>query len=294
MSSTEEKAAVYRKYCEISRFNGSQPVRFDDAFGLDEKPDGLSIAEEVEVDFHYSARVKFKGVRVSGNGVLTLIAGFSSLIENVNIHIPSGSLLVFVGPHSEIKNLTIGGFNKDNYVHFGAGNTINTGNVLIQGDGAGIFFGHDCMFSTHFHARTSDSHSIFSYETRRRINADRSIQVGDHVWIGRHVNISKGACISDDVILGQGSIVGGKVPRSSCFAGVPAKCLKENVTWERDRIEVLDEINGTYHYRPRQLAVNRFLTEDVAFHPRATNSNESIRAEFLVKKDYPWIPQVIF
>jgi acetyltransferase-like isoleucine patch superfamily enzyme len=290
----QDQAAIYRKYCILSRMNGSQPVRFDDAFGLQEHPEGLTSVDGGTIQCHYAARAKFKNTKVTGKGTLTLVAGFSATIENTSIHIPSGDLFLFVGPYSEIKDLSIQSFNSENHLHLGAGTTINTGSLLVQGDGQGIFFGHDCMFSTQIHARTSDSHSMFSYETRRRVNSDRSIQVGDHVWIGRHVTISKGACISDDVILGQGSVVGGKIKMSTCYAGVPAKCIKEHVTWERDRTESIDDIHRTYHYRPRQLAVNRFLTEDAAFHLRASDRHDSIRAEYIVQKDYPWIPTISY
>lgn len=285
-------SSLYSEYCELSMSNNSKPIMFCDIFGNNIKPNSIKISKSTSVLFNYSSRVRVKNVNVTGTGSLRLFVGFSAVLENLDIHISKGDLTIFIGPFSEIKNLNIQSFDFGNYLHYGAGNTLNTGSLVLQGINTGIFFGHDCMFSSRFHARTSDSHSIFSYDSRRRINSDKSIAVGDHVWIGREVILNKGAKISDDVIVGQGSIVSGLLKSSSCYAGIPALCLKSGVTWERDRKELLDDINKTYHYRPRQLAVNKFLKLDEPFHPRPSSEHLDVRRDHFVHKEYPWIPHI--
>lgn len=290
----QETILLYERYCKICHKNNSQPIWFDDGFINNTQPDNKLLLCNVNVDLKYfsSARVQVRNinVNVNGNGKLTLIIGFGAIVENLNITIGSGDLTLFIGPFSDIKNLVIQSFDDQNYIFFGAGNTVNIGNLLTQGTGAGIFFGHDCMFSTNFHARTSDSHSIFSYSSRQIINLDSSIKLGDHCWIGRQVIFNKGVNTEDDLIIGQGSVVNGKLDGASCYAGTPAKKIKNEVTWERARMNSIDDIVDTYSYRPRQKAVNSFLLNDLPFHPAFNNFLVEIRTKYKINKDYRWIP----
>ena len=290
---SDDAILLYEWYCSISNQNNSQPIWFDDGFINNNKPDNHSLlCNGGDLKVFSSARVQISKSIITGSGNLILIIGFGAIIENLNINIASGDLTLFIGPYSEIRNLVIQSFDSQNYIFFGAGNTVNTGNLLTQGEGTGIFFGHDCMFSTNFHARTSDSHSIFSYGSRHRINHDSSIKVGDHCWIGRQVIFNKGVKTNDDVIIGQGAIVNGKLDGASCYAGAPAKKIKDDVTWERARIPTIDDIASTYGYRPRQRAVNSFLLKDTPFHPHAKNSLSDIRSKYEINKSYPWIPNI--
>ena len=283
---------LYEEYCGVCRENFSKPVWFEDA-SLNKEPALGGIAGDLNrFSQFYSARAVQESVRFHGQGKLTIILGFSSRISNIDIHVSGGDLVIFIGPYCDISNFSVQSFDAGAWLCFGAGNSVNTGNVLIQGAGRKIFFGHDCMFSTNFHARTSDSHSIFSYETGGRINRDASIRLGDHSWVGRSVIFNKGVWGEDGVIFGQGSVVSGKIEGSSIYAGVPAKSIRKNVTWDRTRVDCLDDICLTYYYRPQRKAVNDFLRDDVPFHPNAKNIYRETREAFVVEKKYPWIKMV--
>lgn len=282
---------LYQRYCCFSNENNSKPIWYEDAFLDDSMPiNGVSGIGE-KLSWFKSARTTRESVSVHGAGNLTIIQGFASKLKNVSITIHKGDLTVFIGPYSDISNLSIQSLDDDSWLHFGAGNTINTGSVLVQGAGKSIFFGHDCMFSTNFHARTSDSHSIFSYENKNRINADKSIKIGDHSWIGRSVIFNKGVISEDDVVFGQGSVVSGKITGSSIYAGVPARKMKDGVTWDRTRSESMELIAETYVYRPQQEAINSFLKRDTPFHPFAKKIMNEIRGGFAFEKNYPWITE---
>lgn len=68
-------------------------------------------------------------------------------------------------------------------------------------------------------------------------NLSKDIVIGDHVWIGNQVIITKGAKISNNVVVGTGSIVTGKsFPSSTIIAGMPAKVIHNNINWLRERI----------------------------------------------------------
>lgn len=58
------------------------------------------------------------------------------------------------------------------------------------------------------------------------------IVIGNHVWIGARAMILKGVTIGDGSVVAAGAIVTKNVPSNCVVAGVPAKVVKENLTWE--------------------------------------------------------------
>ena len=66
------------------------------------------------------------------------------------------------------------------------------------------------------------------------INPDEDIQIGSNVWICDSVTILKGSNIPDGCTLGYHSFVNKKFDQANCLlAGTPAKCIKNNIRWER-------------------------------------------------------------
>ena len=103
-------------------------------------------------------------------------------------------------------------------------------------EGTRIILGKDCMLSSGIEIRTGDSHSIVDNEGER-INPSKEIVVGNHVWIGTRAMLLKGSRIADDCIVGAGSMVTGSFDEAGCaLAGNPAKVLRKDVSWKRERI----------------------------------------------------------
>ena len=103
-------------------------------------------------------------------------------------------------------------------------------------EGTRIILGKDCMLSSGIEIRTGDSHSIVNNEGDR-INPSKEIVVGNHVWIGTRAMLLKGSRIADDCIVGAGSMVTGSFDEAGCaLAGNPAKVLRKDVSWKRERI----------------------------------------------------------
>ena len=99
-----------------------------------------------------------------------------------------------------------------------------------------IRIGKDFMLSNNIIIRTSDSHSIIDNNTRQRINPAQNIDIGDHVWIGAWARILKGAIIGNNSVIATGSIVTSKIGSNCIAAGIPAKVVKENVDWDREKL----------------------------------------------------------
>jgi len=98
-----------------------------------------------------------------------------------------------------------------------------------------ILVGEDCMLSNTIVVRTSDSHPIYNNEGER-INQARDVIIGKHVWIAPSSVIMKGSVIGDGCIIGSHSMVNKQINAYSLAVGMPAKVVKENVTWTRENV----------------------------------------------------------
>jgi len=108
--------------------------------------------------------------------------------------------------------------------------------LAITENNSKLTIGEDCMFSKNIEVRTGDSHSIIDLETGQRINPAKDVHIGNHVWVGAHAKILKGVSIADHAIIATGAIVTNNIPANCIASGVPAKVIKENITWKRERV----------------------------------------------------------
>jgi len=118
----------------------------------------------------------------------------------------------------------------------GCNTSIESANLAAIEPNRKILIGEDCMFSHDIEFRTGDSHSILEKDTKRRINFARDIIIGDHVWIGAHSKILKGVTVGNNSIIGINSLVTKSIPEHSLAAGIPARVIKANIDWSRERI----------------------------------------------------------
>lgn len=94
----------------------------------------------------------------------------------------------------------------------------------------------DCMIAKQVEIRTGDSHSIIDMHTGKRINHAANVTLKEHVWVGAHAKILKGVTIGKNSVIATGSIVTSDIPPHSIAAGIPAKVIKTNTDWKRERI----------------------------------------------------------
>ena len=105
-------------------------------------------------------------------------------------------------------------------------------------EGRKIIIGRDCLFSSSVIIRTGDSHSILDSKGNR-INPSKSVYIGNHVWVGNQVTILKGVSIKNDSIVGTGALVTKEIPTTNVIiGGIPAKIVKENISWCGERISI--------------------------------------------------------
>ena len=135
---------------------------------------------------------------------------------------------------------------RDAHIHLGDnGSSMSVGDDSDMGigfhvsilEGSSVSIGNDCMFSWNTSLMNSDSHSIIDLTTTDRINKASDIFIGNHVWFGQDVTVLKGARICDNTVIGNRSMVTkGEYEGNSVYVGTPARRLRKDVQWMRDRI----------------------------------------------------------
>lgn len=125
----------------------------------------------------------------------------------------------------------------DIVIHIKGGTTITYGvHFCAQEDGTKIVIGSDCMLSNTIAIRTSDSHPIYDIKTGTRLNDASDVIIGNHVWIAPNVKIMKGVTIGDNSIIGTDTIVTKQIPGNVLAVGHPAKVVKTEIKWTRERL----------------------------------------------------------
>jgi acetyltransferase-like isoleucine patch superfamily enzyme len=147
----------------------------------------------------------------------------NKIIVSKNVMFNNGGSLWIEDENCEIR---IGKYTRFEDVHIAA--TEPNSKILI---------GNDCLFAYDIDLRTGDSHSIIDIISNKRINYAQNIIIGNHVWIASHVSILKGANILSNSIVATRSVVTKSFDKENILlGGVPAKILKENITWDKKRI----------------------------------------------------------
>ena len=123
-------------------------------------------------------------------------------------------------------------------IQIGKYSTFEQVHLAVTEDKSSIIIGEDCMFSNDIDVRTGDSHSIFDLQTGKRINAAKSVIIGNHVWCGAHVSILKGSQVPNGCVIGARSTITCRTPPYSpniIIAGTPADEIRKSIKWSRER-----------------------------------------------------------
>jgi len=93
-----------------------------------------------------------------------------------------------------------------------------------------ITIGYNVAISHDVTIMDSDAHGIDynGYEMTK------PVVIGDNVWIGTRATILKGVNIRNGAVVAAGAVVTKDIPENCIVAGVPAKIIKENVSWNNN------------------------------------------------------------
>lgn len=95
-----------------------------------------------------------------------------------------------------------------------------------------IRFGDDCLLSWDILVMDTDEHPLYD-KAQQRINPDKPIVVGNHVWIGCKCVLLKGATIPDDTVVAAGTLLTSAYSgEQQVIGGNPPSVLKRDIRWE--------------------------------------------------------------
>lgn len=98
-----------------------------------------------------------------------------------------------------------------------------------------ITFGQNVLIGWNTNIRDMDGHNIWMREDENQkvINPERSISIGDNVWIAACVDILKGTNVPSGCIVGyRAGVFGIFDAENAVLGGFPAKVIKQDICWK--------------------------------------------------------------
>ena len=173
---------------------------------------------------------------IQGNGN-TLVVGDRCRLHDLKIMIIGESLRVEICDNCQLRG-KIKVEDQGGLISIGSGTTMEN-TYLGAYEGTKILIGKDCMFSDQVGIRTGDMHSIVNANSQERLNPSCNITIGPHVWLCRGVTILKGCTIGANAVIGGYSVVTASLPPGVLASGSPAKIIRDNITWRRERLQCI-------------------------------------------------------
>lgn len=152
------------------------------------------------------------------------------LVANSLIEISGLSNQLIIDPDVQLRHGWIQIRGSGNLIHISKGTTTGGVRLVNTGRGINLTIGRSCVIADDVEIWASDTHSIVDQQGDL-INPDANTTIEDGVWIGGHVRVLKGVRIGEGAIVGMSSVVTCNVPPHSLSAGMPAKVLKSQISW---------------------------------------------------------------
>jgi acetyltransferase-like isoleucine patch superfamily enzyme len=93
-----------------------------------------------------------------------------------------------------------------------------------------VTIGSGCWIAWDVSISDSDLHQL-----EGAAPATAPVSIGDRVWIGSRVTILKGVTVGDGAVIAAGAVVTKDVPPGALVGGVPARVLRDGVSWRHLR-----------------------------------------------------------
>lgn len=99
----------------------------------------------------------------------------------------------------------------------------------------------EVIFLTHDYSIITGLHALGHHKTGRFL---KPIKIGENCFVGMRSMLLPGTEIGDNVIIGSGSIVKGKLPSNAVYAGNPARFICSIEDWTQRHIKKGDILEG--------------------------------------------------
>ena len=114
---------------------------------------------------------------------------------------------------------------KNGQLSIGQGTFIGQYSVICSQNKISI--GSDCLIAEHVTIRDQDHNFGTSKKTNLAGMRTSPIEIGNNVWIGAKVTVTKGVKIGNNSVVGANSVVTKDVPPNTIVGGVPSRILSE-------------------------------------------------------------------
>ena len=121
------------------------------------------------------------------------------------------------------------------FLFWGRGATAVGCSIELQGAGQGVVIGDDALISNGVWLRNHDMHALHDLASFAPIGRPAVTTVLErHVWLGQDALLLGCARVGMGAVVGARALVKGRVPPRVAVGGVPARLLREGVSWGRD------------------------------------------------------------
>lgn len=194
------------------------------------------VSNTIEIGSNISVEGKIEG---DNNSV---VIGDSIKASTLRIRISGDNNKIHIGKSLYIRGLTIrcGNNVKAHNTEIVIAENVSIeqgGRFYLYNSGNKCAIGKNCLFSNSLIIRCGESpHLIFDKDTGEYLDVSDGVFVGDHVWIGEKVYITKRTTIPSESVVAACSVVTRRFDTPhSVIAGNPARVVRENVQWIRNR-----------------------------------------------------------
>lgn len=230
------KSSVHSLFARLGQFRGASTIQL-------QVPDYRNIANGNVIrivdnnsseDYNTTFPVSGMNIRVNGyNNTIILhkpykfagntivINGDNNVIEIFNTTLSISQTYFCMEPRANNRSLVIG---ENTY--------IGQAKLMCFGSNNKLHIGSNCLLSSGIHIRTGDSHAIIDHTTKKLLNKNNNVIIGNHCWFGVDSFVSKRVNIPDNTIIAAKAVVVKSFnEKFTILGGVPAKVVKRNVEW---------------------------------------------------------------
>lgn len=173
--------------------------------------------------------LKSSKIKINGSNNTLQIA--KSIIKNININIQGSNNIITIKEECIIRNTNIIVIGSSLNLSIGKNTQIAEAEIVCGGRNSKVFIGDNVLMAHGIEIRNNDGHSIYSADGTL-LNPSKDIHISNNVWLSQHTKILKGAHIGSNSVVAISAVVSsGDYPSGSILAGIPARIVKENISW---------------------------------------------------------------